>query len=114
MPEREIVKEFLKCILTEGEKREIAQNLAVAVMSRDEAEGGLKSAQTQFKSKIALHEAELISLAEKLRSGFEMRNIECEISGDYKLGTVTIIRLDTGEIIRERPMTKDERQNKLF
>jgi len=114
MPEREIVKEFLKCILTEGEKREIAQNLAVAVMSRDEAEGALKSAQTQIKSKIALHEAELTSFAEKLRSGFEMRNVECEIEGDYKTGTVSIIRLDTGEIVRDRVMTNDERQKKLF
>ena len=114
MPKREIVKEFLKCILTEKETREIAQNLAVAVMSKDEAEGALKSAQTQIKSKIALHEAELTSFAEKLRSGFEMRNVECEVDADYELGKVTIIRLDTGEIVRERTMSNDERQGKLF
>jgi hypothetical protein len=32
---------------------------------------------------------------------------------DYRLGSVTITRIDTGEVIRERPMSAEERQMEL-
>ncbi len=106
-------KEYLKYVFSLEEKRELADKLALAVMNKDEAEASLKSAQTQIKSKIALHEAELVSFAEKLRSGFEMRNIECEVIKDFEHGIIMITRKDTGEIVTERKMTIEERQKKL-
>ena len=35
------------------------------------------------------------------------------LRGYNRLGSVTITRLDTGEVIRERPMTAEERQMEL-
>src|SRR3972149_2012704 len=106
--ETSIIKEYLKYIFTLEEKRGLADKLALAVMNRDEEEAALKSAQTQIKSKIALHEAGLVSFAEKLRSGFEMRNIECRLDKDFEHGIITITRLDTGEIVSDRPMSSEE------
>jgi hypothetical protein len=56
----------------------------------------------------------MASLAEKVRSGYEHRNVDCLKSLDYRLGTVTITRLDTGEVMRERPMDAEERQMSLM
>lgn len=53
------------------------------------------------------------SMAEKIRSGYEHKDIECKRELDYRLGTVIITRLDTGEIVEERPMDTEERQRKL-
>jgi uncharacterized FlaG/YvyC family protein len=73
----------------------------------------LKSVSTQNKAEISEFEAQMGKLSEKIRSGYEHRNVKCTKNFDYRLGTVTITRLDTGEIIRERPMDEHEKQIKL-
>jgi hypothetical protein len=109
----ENTKEYLKCILTELEKKELADRMAMAVSEIINLEASLKSATTQFKSDIAKHEAELSGASEKYRSGFEMRNVECRIEKDYRLGQITITRLDTNQTLRQRAMTGEERQQEL-
>ncbi|OLS13267.1 MAG: hypothetical protein RBG13Loki_3111 [Promethearchaeota archaeon CR_4] len=113
MAQIRIVKEYLKCILTTEEKRQVADKLAIAVMGKDEAEAELKSVQTQIKSKIAAIDAELIASAEKLRSGFEMRNVECRETRDFDLDNFSVVRLDTGELIVDRSLTMEEKQQNL-
>lgn len=110
----EACKEYLKCIFTEDEKKEMGSKLAQCFQECAEAEGRLKSVTTQIKSEIAFKEAEMASLAEKVRSGYEHRNVDCKKKLDYRLGTVTIARLDTGEVIREKPMDAEERQMSLI
>jgi uncharacterized FlaG/YvyC family protein len=66
----------------------------------------IKSVTTAIKAEIAAQEEILHSCAEKLRSGYEMRPQEADVK--YESGVVKYVDKDTGEILKERPMTKDE------
>ena len=52
-------------------------------------------------------------LAESIRNGTENRDVECIESFDFRTGTVTCKRIDTGEIIDERAINAEERQAAL-
>ena len=106
----EQITELLKYVFSEAEKTEMGARLAQCFSDCTRIEGELKSIQTQIKSDIARIEAEMTSLSEKIRSGYEHRNVKCEKVFDYRLGTVTYRRLDTGHIYREREMDENERQ----
>jgi hypothetical protein len=107
-----IFQEHLKCILTELELKQTGENMAQAHLDLVSEEDGLKSVQAQFKARIAGHEATIGICANKIQSGCEYRPVDChEEEGDTEILTV---RDDTGEIIKRRPMTKDECQGNLF
>ena len=106
----ETTREYLKCVLTETELKTQAEKMAQCITQISSLNADLKSAKKQLESDIARHEAELSSAAEKYRSGFEMRNIECRIDKIFETNTVRVIRLDIFETVRERPMTAEERQ----
>jgi len=107
---QEIITEYLKCPLTDQELKREAEKMANAFSKLSELEGTLKSAKKQIESEIAKVEADLSLAVEKYRSTFEMRNVECEVEKNFQTNTVTVIRLDTLEIIRERALTGEERQ----
>lgn len=109
----DLCKRFLKYIFNEGEIKDLGAKLAKTFSDHNEAENRLKSVSTQIKSEITALEGMMNSMAEKIRSGYEHREIECKRELDYRLGTVTITRLDTGEVIEERPMDAEEKQRKL-
>jgi hypothetical protein len=113
MPE-EIIKEFLKCPLTDAEMKKEAEKMAYSLSKRAELEADLKSFKKQLESEIAKVDAELTSAVTKYQSGFEMRNVECRVDKDFETNTVQVIHLDTLEMIRERAMTGEERQATLF
>ena len=110
----EIIKEYLKCLLTDQEMKKEAESMANCFSKLSELEATLKSAKKQIESDMARVEAELGSSVEKYRSGFEMCNVDCRIDKDFQTNTARVIRLDTFEIIRERAMSSEERQQSLF
>lgn len=107
-------KEFLKCLLTEAELKERADKMALCLSQIREREDALKSIKKQMESDIAKAEAELSLASEQYRSGFEMRFIDCETDKDFRIGRVSMTRLDTGESVWDRAMTAEERQGELF
>jgi len=113
MSEEILVKEYLKCLLTEKEKTELSAKIAKAISDRTSAEAKLKEVSASIKAQIAQLDAEISEKALQINNGYEYRNVECRMDKDYRLGSVTITRLDTGEVIRERPMTAEERQMEL-
>jgi len=113
MSEEVLIKEYLKCQLTEKEKTELSAKIAKAISDRASAEAKLKEVSASIKAQIAQLDAEISEKALQINNGYEYRNVECRMDKDYRLGTVTITRLDTGEVIRERPMTAEERQMEL-
>lgn len=113
MNEEVLIKEYLKCQLTEKEKTELSAQIAKAISDRASAEAKLKEVSAAIKAQIAQLDAEISEKALKINNGYEYRNVECRMDKDYRLGSVTITRLDTGEVIRERPMTGEERQLEL-
>lgn len=56
----------------------------------------------------------LSKLADVVDRKAETRSIECRVELDVPvIGTKSIIRLDTFEVVKEEPMTLEERQGKL-
>ena len=55
-----------------------------------------------------------IELKAEVRSGREYREVECRLEPDFKAGIMQIVRVDTGEFVRSRPLRTDERQPPLF
>ena len=113
MSEEALIKEYLKCQLTEKEKTELSAKIAKAISDRASAEAKLKEVSASIKAQIAQLDAEISEKALQINNGYEYRNVECRMDKDYRLGSVSITRLDTGEVIRERPMTAEERQMEL-
>lgn len=110
----ETCKRYLKYTFTEEEKKLMGADLAQKFATHTEAEGRLKSVSTQIKSEISTIDGQMASLSEKIRSGYEYQNIECDVTMDYERGRVIVTRLDTGEIVEDRAMSADERQKSLF
>ena len=104
---------YLRYDFTEAEKKVIADDMAQAYAEVEAGEKKLKSAQSQIKSEIAQAEERVKSNAEKLRSGFEFRDVECTVVFNYKDKKVLVWRDDRHEKIDSRDMTEAERQQKL-
>ncbi len=92
-----------------------------ARMCRDLA--ALRAEERQVKAQlklipdeIAQLEAELEPLSQEYLSGKRVTEVEVEDQPDWNTKTVRVLRLDTREFIsgRERPMTAQERQGRLF
>ena len=111
--ETERIKELLKCFLTDSELKAQAETMAQSLSQIQSLESDLKSLKKQIESDIAAAQGALNSAVEKFRSGWEMRTIECEVTKDFETNTITVKRLDTMEVVRERAMTSEERQMAL-
>jgi len=96
----------VKHVLTGDEVMDLAQKMARAEASISEKTDQLKSVSTTIKAEITTQEGILHNCAEKLRSGYEMRPREADVS--YEKGIVKYVDKETGEIIEERQMTQDE------
>lgn len=109
----EIRKENLKCILTEEELREVGRRMARSVQEKKEAEDALKNVKKQYEQVITGADAQINLCASKIQSGYEFREVECEVLRNYESGIIFVVRCDTGEQESSRPMTKEERQMRL-
>jgi len=103
----------LKHDLTDEEKQNLGSDLADAIARKAEAESELKSFQTQVKARIAADDATILSCSEKIRKGYDFRNVECKEIKDLEADKLFQIRLDTGKIIFERILETHERQKEL-
>lgn len=106
--------ETLKCLLTADEIREAGENLARLISSIEDLESEKRSLMSDFKARIDSASAERDMLARKIGNRYEFRAVECEEIWDYDTKTVSVVRQDTGETVRERTMTADELQKGLF
>lgn len=108
------ITEFLRYHFTEDEKKELAQTIAQNVIKARELGERQKSVGSQYASDIKAATATANSAAQRIESGFEMRSIDCEEHYIYGENVVRMIRLDTGEEIKERTMTNAELQQEMF
>ena len=98
---------------TREELDEIANALTAALIERQEVEGQLETSRTQLKAKITAIQAQVDMLSSKHHAKYEMRSTECKIVQDYEASKITVTRVDTGEVIEERPITEKELQMSL-
>jgi uncharacterized coiled-coil DUF342 family protein len=111
--ETKTTKELLKYFFSEEEKRELAQEMAEKVTEKQSAEDEKKAIMSDFKSRLDGLDAQINGAANKIRSGFEMRQIECEVVPVPERKVWEIYRMDTGDFIRTKPMTQDDLQLKI-
>ena len=89
-----------------GELGEVIQDIA----AEEDNQLGLRQ---EMKARLAVLEARRTDLATKITRKEELRDVEIQTERDYTAGTYSEIRTDTGEVIKERPLTPEERQEKL-
>lgn len=109
------VTEFLRYNFSEDELRQKSKDLALSVTRQARTQEEQKAAQAQFKQRIETEQAEIGRLSNNINMGWEMRNIDCIVEYHKPAqGTKRIVRLDTGEVVRESAMSAHELQEELF
>jgi hypothetical protein len=104
----------LRCVMTGEELLEAGRQLAEATNSLTELDSEKSEIVAEFKAKISAAEAQIASLSNKLRSGYEFRDVACqEAYGVPEPGFKQTTRLDTGEIIETAPISEEEKQRPL-
>lgn len=111
----------LPCRLTQGELDERIKELGQVCGELKRMESTRDNLREDLKhTKITIKELEQAQrgLADIIGSGHEVRPVSCSFSISEMNGRVMISRLDSGEVIEDRPATPDElaaaRQGQLF
>lgn len=99
--------------LTNEEKLLKAQEVAELVAEVGRLEDEKKSVGSDFKARIDERNASMRRLAYQLRSGTELREVECFERLKAHKDKVEIVRTDTLEVVSERPATPEDRQLSL-
>ena len=110
MAEPKIEPRLCEYKFNEAEKREIASDLANGVAELQRLEDRKKQLASQLKSEVDGKQATVNLAAEQLRSGFEMRSIDCEVVYSNIDEMVRWIRTDNYAVAYERRMRPDEKQ----
>jgi hypothetical protein len=104
----------LRCVMTGEELLEAGRQLAEATNSLEELDSEKTEIVAEFKAKISAAEAQIASLSNKLRSGYEFRDVACQVAyGVPEPGFKQTTRLDTNEVIETTPLTEEEKQRLL-
>jgi hypothetical protein len=108
------VTRLLKYSFSRDEIVDIARQQADSAFSRNELEAQLDSIKADFKGRLGLLETSIDKAQRKIRDGYEMREIECEVQFHTpEDGQKRIVRLDTGEEVAIEYMLPHERQEIL-
>lgn len=106
--------EWLQVRYTMAERLDLAEKLARCQASIEQAEDQKKATDAQHKDLVTRLETERRSLTRKLTAGGEMRNVDCTwLLGDPTPSEKTLVRLDTGEVVRIVPMIGTDFQEEI-
>lgn len=75
--------------------------------------GDAAESAADYRARIKVMEGELSELRKSKATGTQRRSVACREVPDYKKGTVTIFRKNSGELVEERTMLPDERQQEI-
>lgn len=99
--------------LTDAELRAKGKQQAETMVEYGEIEAERKALTATFAAKMKERRKILDKLAVEVRTGFEVRPVECELVPRWGDHTVITVRRDTGEHVDTRPMSPGERQLEL-
>lgn len=111
--EEEIKRKFteqLPCALTDSDLAQIARAIGGKRHEIQDLEAKKRQATDHYKALIDGAQAKADELAEAARAGVEQREVLCVEAFVWRSGKVVVRRDDTGEVVRERAMTVEERQ----
>lgn len=109
----ETEKAPIKYVFTTTERANIADEMAEAVAEAERLKDELKSVQADYKARIQVQEATARANSQRLKNGYEYREMDCPVEYSARTRTATLYHPETGEIIRTRTMSEDELQLKL-
>jgi hypothetical protein len=110
----ELVEEMLHVALTDAELLAVGQEMAESMAHKRDSEARLKAATTSAKKEISAQDLVLNTLQHKLSTKKEVRAVLCIRQRDEQRMAIRTVRVDTGEVVFERPMHLSERQGVLF
>ncbi len=111
---REITLDLM-CDLDEHELRDRALQMSSAILRIDEVEADKKDATKTFSEQLASLRADLRRLSGVIRAKRERRAVMCFVEYHSPVnGNKRISRSDTGEFVRDEPMSPLELQENLF
>jgi hypothetical protein len=105
----------LFCTLTDAEVQQRGLMLGETVSAIDATNTARTEAMKKFKESLVGLTEQQRKLAHIIRERAEERMVSCAVQ--YHMpseGTKRVIRLDTGEVVREEEMTNSEKQLNLF
>lgn len=108
--ESEVFEESLECQLTASEVLQRGQAAARLAHAIDQAEAERARVKKAHKVEVGDMQARLTDLQREVRTGKATRAVRCVEQADYEDGMMHVIRIDTGERVRSRPLTEKERQ----
>ena len=103
----------LDCELKDHEILAYGRELAQVTSEAESEESRQASIKKEMAAKLAGLEARRTEISAKVNRGRELRDVQVEVTADFTAGTATETRLDTGEIVRERPLRDEEKQAEL-
>jgi hypothetical protein len=108
-------EEYLRYDFSGEELLEIAKTLARETQEFAAPEDRKKQVMSDFKAQLDAKATDVALLSRKVSNGHEYRMIGCEVRfNDPMKGKKTVIRMDTGEIVKTAFMSGDEMQENLF
>lgn len=111
--EESMATESLKVTLTIDEKANYGEQQAKALQELRQLDDRLEEVKGQIKGQQKELEARVNRISETIRNGYEYREVEVEKQLDLEAGIAKFYRIDTGEIYRTRPLSKEERQGEM-
>ena len=105
-------EELLECILTDKELMIKADELARLNQEKTRLDNEKKATVSEFAAKINTCDAGISRLSLAISTKRESRTVDCEIRyNDPNEGIKTIVRLDTGDNVRQLVMTENEKSD---
>lgn len=99
---------------SDAEKIDLVSQLAKSIENKSELETEKKEFIDDIKDKIESAESDIHSLASKVRNGYEPRFVRCFIEKDFDLGMMIFRNAETNEVVTQRPMTEQEKQQSFM
>lgn len=109
----ETEKAPVKYTFTKDERADIADEMAEAVSEAERLKDELKSVQADYKARIQVQEATARANSQRLKNGYEYREMDCPVEYSARTRTATLYHPETGEVIRTRIISDDELQLRL-
>jgi hypothetical protein len=108
-----VIVHHLPVRLTDEEKTKASERLAAAIQEKDDHEGELGKIKREYKDRDEKLQAEFRYLGRLIRTGVEERAVQCEERPNWLNSTMEIFRIDTGELVNFRPLSREERQRDI-
>ena len=111
--ERKPTKENLQYKFNQAELLTIGKELGEMQIQLRQLDDDRKKAADEWKSRISAAESGIASMSNKVTSGYEYRDIDCEVVLNEPPGKKTCTRLDTMQVIWCRELSPEEKQRTL-